>query len=55
MAATGRGTHGARLRRFHALAGSGEPLAVEDYKAPCPPWALFEAAEDGFDPSDTRM
>ena len=41
--------------RFHALAASGEPFAVEDYKAPCPPWALLGAAEDGFDPSDTRM
>ena len=41
--------------RFHALAASGEPFTVEDYKAPCPPWALLGAAEDGFDPSDTRM
>ena len=41
--------------RFHALAASGEPFAVEDYKAPCPSWALLGAAEDGFDPSDTRM
>ena len=30
--------------RFHALAASGEPFAVEDYKAPCPPWALLGAA-----------
>ena len=41
--------------RFHALASSNEPFTVEDYKAPCPPWALLGAAEDGFDPSDTRM
>ena len=41
--------------RFHALAASGEPFTVEDYAAPCPSWALLGAAEDGFDPSDTRM
>ena len=41
--------------RFHALAASDEPFTVGDYTAPCPSWALLGAAEDGFDPSDTRM
>ena len=41
--------------RFHVLASSGEPFTVEDYASKCPPWALLGAAEDGFDPSDTRM
>ena len=41
--------------RFHALAASEKPFTVEDYAAPCPSWALLGAAEDGFDPSDTRM
>ena len=41
--------------RFHALAAAGDSFRVEDYTSACPPWALLGAAEDGFDPSDTRM
>ncbi|KAH8091110.1 tRNA-4-demethylwyosine synthase [Aureococcus anophagefferens] len=41
------------LERAHAATGA--PFGVEDYAVPAPPWALFGAAEDGFDPVDTRV
>lgn len=45
--------------RFHELerayTETGAPFTVQDYAAPCPGWALLGAAEDGFDPTDTRM
>ena len=44
-----------KLAAAEPAAFDGEPFTVEDYAAPCPSWALLGAAEDGFDPSDTRM
>ena len=41
------------LERAHAATGAA--FGVEDYAVPAPPWALFGAAEDGFDPVDTRV
>lgn len=41
--------------KFNKLALSGQPFCVRDYSAPTPPWALFDAQEQGFDPSDTRL
>ena len=38
-----------------AHAATGAAFGVEDYAVPAPPWALFGAAEDGFDPVDTRV
>jgi tRNA wybutosine-synthesizing protein 1 len=45
--------------KFHELAAqyAQDPsftFAVEDYTAETPEWALFGAAEGGFDPTDTR-
>lgn len=45
--------------RFHDLAEkhSTDPtfsFGVEDFSAPTPDWALAGAAEEGFDPTDTR-
>ena len=40
---------------FHEKAASDAPFGIADYVAPCPDWALFGAAEDGFDPTDTRL
>jgi tRNA wybutosine-synthesizing protein 1 len=45
--------------KFHELAARNaqDPsfaFAVEDYTAETPGWALFGAAEEGFDPTDTR-
>jgi len=42
-----------RLAEAHAAGGPA--FGIADYAAPCPAWALYGAAEDGFDPSDTRM
>jgi tRNA wybutosine-synthesizing protein 1 len=45
--------------KFHELAARNteDPtftFSVEDYTAETPSWALFGAAEEGFDPTDTR-
>uniref|UniRef100_A0A7S1UTG3 tRNA wybutosine-synthesis domain-containing protein n=1 Tax=Grammatophora oceanica TaxID=210454 RepID=A0A7S1UTG3_9STRA len=45
--------------KFQQLAAQNaeDPMftfAVQDYRAPTPEWALFGAAEEGFDPTDTR-
>jgi tRNA wybutosine-synthesizing protein 1 len=39
--------------RFHQLARTGEPFTDVDYMAPTPAWAVFGAAERGFDPNET--
>jgi tRNA wybutosine-synthesizing protein 1 len=41
--------------RFHELVQSGRPFTSLDYIQETPVWALFGAAEQGFDPKDTRF
>ena len=45
--------------KFHELAvrekEGGEKFTVSDYAALCPKWAEFGAAEEGFDPTETRV
>jgi tRNA wybutosine-synthesizing protein 1 len=41
--------------RFHELVESGKPFTSLDYMAPTPAWAVPGAAEEGFDPADTRV
>ncbi|KAF5831266.1 hypothetical protein DUNSADRAFT_13350 [Dunaliella salina] len=40
--------------KFHELATSGKPFTSEDYMLPTPSWAVFGAAEAGFDPAEMR-
>jgi len=40
--------------KFHELATSGQPFTSEDYMLPTPSWAVFGAAEAGFDPAEMR-
>ncbi|KAH8055162.1 tRNA-4-demethylwyosine synthase [Aureococcus anophagefferens] len=42
-----------RPSRRTTRARRSAPFGVEDYAVPAPPWALFGAAEDGFDPVDS--
>jgi len=41
--------------KFHALVASGQPFDSADYMAETPSWAVAGAAEEGFDPLDTRV
>jgi len=45
--------------RFHELVqeyyASGKPFGVLDYAASTPEWAVFGAAEEGFDPAEVRF
>eukprot|EP01018_Ginkgo_biloba_P001341 Gb_10146 [translate_table: standard] len=41
--------------RFHDLVASGEPFNSKDYMAPTPSWAVYGAAEGGFDPEQARF
>ncbi|CAM6112611.1 unnamed protein product [Calypogeia fissa] len=41
--------------KFHDLIASGEPFGSEDYMAPTPSWAVYGAAEGGFDPNEVRV
>jgi tRNA wybutosine-synthesizing protein 1 len=40
--------------RFHDLVASGEEFTSLDYMAPTPAWAVYGAAEKGFDPAEKR-
>lgn len=40
--------------RFHELIRSGKEFSSLDYVAESPPWAVFGAKEQGFDPDDQR-
>ena len=40
---------------FQALVGSGKAFATADYMSETPDWAMYGAAEAGFDPVETRM
>lgn len=40
--------------KFHQLIASGEPFTGLDYMAPTPHWAVYGAAEEGFDPIEVR-
>lgn len=44
--------------KFHELVSAyhkdGTPFGTMDYAAPTPAWAVFGAAEEGFDPEETR-
>lgn len=41
--------------RFHELINSGQQFASEDYRALTPNWALYQAPERGFDPTEQRF
>lgn len=41
--------------RFDELVQSGKPFTSLDYIARTPPWAVYGAAEHGFDPVETRF
>lgn len=40
--------------KFHDLVASGKPFSSRDYMAPTPSWAIYGAAEGGFDPQQLR-
>ena len=40
--------------RFHDLVASGAPFTAATYTAPTPAWAVYGAAEEGFDPTEAR-
>uniref|UniRef100_A0A7C9A8H1 tRNA 4-demethylwyosine synthase (AdoMet-dependent) n=1 Tax=Opuntia streptacantha TaxID=393608 RepID=A0A7C9A8H1_OPUST len=40
--------------KFHDLVASGKAFSSTDYMAPTPSWAVYGAAEGGFDPGQTR-
>eukprot|EP00928_Gymnodinium_smaydae_P063877 TRINITY_DN47355_c0_g1_i1.p1 TRINITY_DN47355_c0_g1~~TRINITY_DN47355_c0_g1_i1.p1 ORF type:complete len:700 (-),score=142.86 TRINITY_DN47355_c0_g1_i1:136-2235(-) len=40
--------------KFHQLAASGSDFGVHDYLAETPSWAVYGAAERGFDPNEKR-
>lgn len=40
--------------KFQDLVASGKPFSSADYMAPTPSWAVYGAAEGGFDPEQTR-
>merc|ERR1711959_450444 len=41
--------------RFHEIVASGRTeFGAEEYLAPTPDWAIYGAAEKGFDPNETR-
>jgi tRNA wybutosine-synthesizing protein 1 len=37
------------------VVASGRPFVVEDYMMETPSWAVYGAAEAGFDPEETRV
>ncbi|CAO2834785.1 unnamed protein product [Amaranthus hypochondriacus] len=41
--------------KFQDLVASGEPFKSIDYMAPTPSWAVYGAAEGGFDPQQARF
>jgi len=41
--------------KFFELESSGKPFASEDYMEETPSWAIYGAAEKGFDPNDVRF
>jgi len=41
--------------KFHELVRSGKDFSALDYVAPTPEWAVYGAAEQGFDPKETRV
>jgi len=41
--------------KFQDLVASGEKFRSEDYMAPTPSWAVYGAAEKGFNPNETRV
>ena len=41
--------------KFHQLVNSGQRFTSLDYIAPTPQWAVFGAAEQGFDPGQARF